>query len=167
MLLTMSAKELTKLELIQHVCDKRIRQIDAAQALKLSRRQIQRLVNLFRELGPQGLVSKKRTQPGNHQYCSILKSQVLELIQTHYHDFGPTLISEKLSEIHNIKLSNETIRQWMIASNLWTPKKKKRRKVYQPRARRDCLGELIQLDGSPHNWFEGRADECTLLVFID
>lgn len=163
----MSAKELTKLELIQHVCDKRIRQIDAAQALKLSRRQIQRLVNLFRELGPQGLVSKKRTQPGNHQYCSILKSQVLELIQTHYHDFGPTLISEKLSEIHNIKLSNETIRQWMIASNLWTPKKKKRRKVYQPRARRDCLGELIQLDGSPHNWFEGRADECTLLVFID
>lgn len=163
----MSAKELTKLELIQHVCDKRIRQIDAAQALKLSRRQIQRLVNLFRELGPQGLVSKKRTQPGNHQYCSILKSQVLELIQTHYHDFGPTLISEKLSEIHNIKLSNETIRQWMIASNLWTPKKKKRRKVYQPRARRDCLGELIQLDGSPHNWFEARADECTLLVFID
>ncbi|HHY0507393.1 TPA: ISNCY family transposase [Vibrio parahaemolyticus] len=167
MLLTMSAKELTKLELIQHVCDKRIRQIDAAQALKLSRRQIQRLVNLFRELGPQGLVSKKRTQPGNHQYCSILKSQVLELIQTHYHDFGPTLISEKLSEIHNIKLSNETIRQWMIVSNLWTPKQKKRRKVYQPRARRDCLGELIQLDGSPHDWFEGRADACTLLVFID
>ncbi|TOG88383.1 ISNCY family transposase [Vibrio parahaemolyticus] len=167
MLLTMSTKELTKLELIQHVCDKRIRQIDAAQALNLSRRQIQRLVNLFRELGPQGLVSKKRTQPGNHQYCSILKSQVLELIHTHYRDFGPTLISEKLSEIHNIKLSNETIRQWMIASNLWTPKQKKRRKVYQPRARRDCLGELIQLDGSPHDWFEGRSDECTLLVFID
>ncbi|HIF6163742.1 TPA: ISNCY family transposase [Vibrio parahaemolyticus] len=163
----MSTKELTKLELIQHVCDKRIRQIDAAQALNLSRRQIQRLVNLFRELGPQGLVSKKRTQPGNHQYCSILKSQVLELIHTHYRDFGPTLISEKLSEIHNIKLSNETIRQWMIASNLWTPKQKKRRKVYQPRARRDCLGELIQLDGSPHDWFEGRSDECTLLVFID
>lgn len=167
MLLTMNARELSKLELIQHVCDKRIRQIDAAQALKLSRRQIQRLVNLFREFGPQGLISKKRTRPGNHQYCSILKSQVLELIQTHYHDFGPTLISEKLSEHHNITLSNETIRQWMIANNLWTPKQKKRRKVYQPRARRDCLGELIQLDGSPHDWFEGRADECTLLVFID
>lgn len=163
----MSTNELKKLETIQHVCDKRIRQIDAAQTLNLSRRQIQRLVNLFREFGPQGLVSKKRTRPGNHQYCSLLKSQVLELIQKHYYDFGPTLISEKLSEIHNIKLSNETIRQWMIGSNLWTPKQKKRRKVYQPRARRDCLGELIQLDGSPHDWFEGRADECTLLVFID
>ncbi len=100
----MSARELSKLELIQHVCDKRIRQIDAAQALKLSRRQIQRLVNLFREFGPQGLVSRKRSRPGNHQCCSNLKSQVLE---------------------------------------------------------------LIQVDGSPHDWFEGRADECTLLVFID
>ena len=82
----MITKEQKKLELIQHVCDKRIRQIDAAQALKLSRRQIQRLVNLFREFGPQGPVSRKRTQPGNYQYCSLLKSQVLELIQTHYHD---------------------------------------------------------------------------------
>ena len=129
MLLTMSAKELKKLELIQSVCDKRIRQIDAAQTLNLSRRQIQRLVNLFREFGPQGLVSKKRTRPSNHQYCSLLKAQVLELVQTHYSDFGPTLASEKLSEIHNITLSNETIRKWMIASNLWTPKQKKRRKV--------------------------------------
>lgn len=167
MLLTMSARELSKLELIQHVCDKRIRQIDAAQALKLSRRQIQRLVNLFREFGPQGLVSRKRSRPGNHQCCSNLKSQVLELIQTHYYDFGPTLISEKLFEIHNITISNETVRQWMIANNLWMPKQKKHRKVYQPRTRRNCLGELIQLDGSPHDWFEGRADECTLLVFID
>ncbi|MCY9855661.1 hypothetical protein [Vibrio mediterranei] len=132
MLLTTSARELSKLELIQHVCDKRIRQIDATQALKLSRRQIQRLVNFFREFGPQVLISKKRTRPGNHQYCSLLKSQVLELIQTHYHDFGPTLISEKLSEVHNITLSNETIRQWLIY-NLWKPKQKKRRKVYQPR----------------------------------
>ena len=163
----MSARELSKLELIQHVCDKRIRQIDAAQALKLSRRQIQRLVNLFREFGPQGLVSRKRSRPGNHQCCSNLKSQVLELIQTHYYDFCPTLISEKLFEIHNITISNETVRQWMIANNLWTPKQKKRRKVYQPRARRDCSGELIQVDGSPHDWFEGRADECKLLVFID
>ena len=167
MLLTMSAKELSKLEIIQHVCDKRIRQIDAAQALKLSRRQIQRLVNRFREFGPQGLVSKKRAQPGNHHYCPILKNQVLELIKIHYYDFGPTLISEKLCEIHNITLSNETVRQWMTENKLWTPKQKKRRKVYQPRARRDCLGELIQVDGSPHDWFEGRANECTLLVFID
>ncbi len=112
MLLTMSAKELKKLELIQHFCDKRIRQIDAAQALKLSRRQIQRLVNRFRELGSQGLVSKKHDQPRNHHCCSILRTQILE---THYYDLDPTLISEKLSGIHNIKFSNETIRQWMIA----------------------------------------------------
>ncbi|GEK16229.1 helix-turn-helix domain-containing protein [Aliivibrio fischeri] len=73
MLLTMSAKELSKIEIIQHVCDKRIRQIDAAQALKLSHRQIQRLVNSFHEFGPQELVPKKRDQPGDHHYCSILK----------------------------------------------------------------------------------------------
>lgn len=167
MLLTMSTKELQKLETIQNVCDKRIRQIDASKILNLSRRHIQRLVNQYRQFGANGLVSKKRTKPSNRQFNVTLKRQVIDLIQTHYFDFGPTLAAEKLSEIHDIKLSTETIRKWMISVKLWKPRVKKKRKIYQPRARRDSLGELIQLDGSPHDWFEGRADKCTLLVFID
>ena len=167
MLLTMSTKELQKLEIIQNVCDKRIRQIDASKILDLSRRHIQRLVNQYRQFRANGLISKKRTKPSNRQFNATLKKQVIDLIQTHYFDFGPTLATEKLSEIHGIRLSTETIRKWMISVKLWKPKVKKRRKIYQPRARRDCIGELIQLDGSPHDWFEGRADKCTLLVFID
>jgi transposase len=167
MLLSMSTKELLKLETIQRVCDKRIRQIDASTLLNLSRRHIQRLVNRYRQFGANGLISKKRTQSSNRQFNATLKKRVVDLIQTHYFDFGPTLAAEKLSEIHGIKLSTETIRKWMISVKLWKPRIKKRQKIYQPRARRDSVGELIQLDGSPHDWFEGRAEKCTLLVFID
>lgn len=96
MLLTMSTKELQKLEIIQNVCDKRIRQIDASKILNLSRRHIQRLVNQYRQFGANGLISKKRTKPSNCQFNATLKKQVIDLIQTHYFDFGPTLTAEKL-----------------------------------------------------------------------
>lgn len=167
MLLTMTTKELKKLEIIQSVCDKRIRQIDAAKLLHLSRRHIQRLVNRYRQFGANGLISKKRATPSNSQFSATLKSQVTSLIKEYYFDFGPTLATEKLSEIHHLNLSVETVRKWMISASLWKPRVKKRRKIYQPRTRRDSLGELVQVDGSPHDWFEGRADDCTLLVFID
>ncbi len=74
---------------------------------------------------------------------------------------------EKLTEVHGFNISLETLRQWMIADALWVPHSKRKPRIYQPRYRRDCLGELVQIDGSHHDWFEGRADKCCLLVFID
>lgn len=79
----------------------------------------------------------------------------------------PRLATEKLSERHQISISVETVRHWMIADGLWVPHARRKPRVYQPRYRRECLGKLIQIDGSHHDWFEGRASKCCLLVYID
>src|SRR5674536_56145 len=92
---------------------------------------------------------------------------IRDSIRERYPDFGPTLAAEKLAELHDIHLARETVRQWMIAAGLWTDRRARLKAVHQPRHRRDCLGELIQIDGSEHWWFEGRGPQCTLLVYID
>jgi hypothetical protein len=92
---------------------------------------------------------------------------VVGLVRDRYVDFGPTLAAEKLLELHGLPLGVETLRQWMIADGLWRRRKDRQRRVFQPRPRRHCLGELVQIDGSEHWWFEGRGPQCTLLVFID
>jgi hypothetical protein len=92
---------------------------------------------------------------------------VIRIIRERYADFGPTLACEKLAELHGIELAPETIRQWMMAAGLWHSRRQRMRPVHQPRHRRDCVGELIQIDGSQHWWFERRGPQCTLLVYID
>jgi hypothetical protein len=92
---------------------------------------------------------------------------VTGIIRECYADFGPTLAGEKLAELHGIRLARETIRQWMMVAGLWKDRRQRMRPVHQPRHRRDCIGELIQIDGSQHWWFEGRGPQCTLLVYID
>ncbi|EKQ2641830.1 helix-turn-helix domain-containing protein [Salmonella enterica] len=163
----MSDKELNRINVIQAVIDKRMRRRDAAHQLNLTERQVQRLMNRYRESGVSGLASLRRGQPGNHRIPESLKLRALALLREKYSDFGPTLAAEKLSERHDISLSVETLRNWMIADGLWIPYSRRKPRVYQPRYRRDCLGELIQIDGSPHDWFEGRAPKCCLLVFVD
>ena len=96
-----------------------------------------------------------------------IREEILRLIRIQYGDFGPTLAAKKLHERHGYRLSAETLRQWMIAEGLWQPKSRKRVRIHQRRLRRPCRGELIQIDGSPHDWFEGRGPRCTLIVFID
>ncbi|SIT49827.1 transposase (fragment) [Paraburkholderia ribeironis] len=112
-------------------------------------------------------MSGKRGRAGNHQLPAGKAQRALALIRERYADFGPTLAREKLRECHGIELVVETVRTLMIAAGLWVPRRERPPKVYQPRARRACLGELIQIDGSDHRWFEDRAPACTLLVFID
>lgn len=163
----MSDKELNRVNVVQSVIDKRMRRRDAAHQLNLSERQTQRLMNCFRKSGAAGLVSLRRGNPGNHRLPESLKLRVLTLIREKYSDFGPTLAAEKLRERHNISVSVETLRSWMTAEGLWVPHSRRKPRVYQPRNRRDCLGELVQIDGSHHDWFEGRAPKCCLLVFID
>lgn len=165
MLVTMSDKELRRVNVIHAVCEKRLRRRDAAGQLGLTERQVQRLVNRYRESGSAGLAHGHRGKPGNHRLPEPFKLHVLALVRQYYPDFGPTLAAEKLRERHSIVVSVETLRKWMIADGLWLPYVRRKPRIYQPRNRRDCLGELIQIDGSPHDWFEGRAPTCCLLVF--
>ena len=95
-----------------------------------------------------------------------MRRAVLTIIRQWYWDFGPTLAAEKLREDHGVALGRETLRQWMIAAGLWRDRKQ-RKCIHQPRPRRECVGELVQVDGSEHWWFEDRGPQCTLLVFVD
>lgn len=167
MLVTMSEKELNRLNVIQSVCDKRLRRRDAAHQLQISERQVQRLMNRYRQSGVSGITSSKRGLPSNNQLPESFKISILLLLHEKYQNFGPTLAAEKLREKHGFPVSVETLRNWMIADGLWVPHAQRKPRIYQPRYRRDCLGELIQIDGSHHDWFEGRAPKCCLLVYID
>lgn len=167
MLVTMSQKELDRIPVLQQLCDKRLTQSRAAKLLNLSVRQVQRLLNLYQIEGAAGLSSRKRGKPANNRAPDELRFKILTLLREKYSDFGPTLAAEKLLERHCIRISTETLRNWMTADGLWVPHSRRKPRVYQPRYQRDCLGELVQIDGSHHDWFEGRADKCCLLVFID
>ncbi|CAK2135286.1 hypothetical protein VCRA2113O324_40218 [Vibrio crassostreae] len=167
MLITMSEKDIQRFKVLTDVREKRLRQVDAAVILNLSARHIRRLVNKLVSLGAQSLTHAARGRPSNRRYSEYFRIEILKLIREHYSDFSPTFALEKLTERHNLSVSKETLRQWMIADGLWLPHSQRKPRVYQPRYRRDCLGELIQIDGSHHDWFEGRSDKCCLLVFID
>ena len=167
MLYTMNERELNRIEILTKVNENRMNKRQAADLLKLSVRQVQRLQNAFNQYGPEGLISKKRGKPSNRRYPETFRNHVTNLIREHYSDFGPTLTAEKLSERHGINIAIETVRNWMKEANLWQTRSEQRRRVYQPRNRRDCVGELIQVDGSQHWWFEDRGPRCTLLVYID
>jgi hypothetical protein len=163
----MSDKELLRLEVLRDLSSGRLTVSAAAELMGLERRQVQRLSKAYEVQGAAALVSKKRGQPSNRQMPESLKSQLLAIIREHYTDFGPTLAAEKLCEVHGIKIGRETLRGWMREAGLWADRQKRRGRVYQPRYRRECVGELIQVDGSEHWWFEDRGPQCTLLVFID
>lgn len=166
-MITMSMREIDRLKTVQAVVEGNLRPTVAAARLGLTTRQVQRLVNRYRAEGALGLVSRKRGQTGNHQLAPQLANSVLTIIRERYADFGPTLACEKLRELHGITVGKETVRRLMTEAGLWTPRRQRAAKIYQPRNRRHCLGELIQIDGSDHRWFEERAPACTLLVYID
>lgn len=162
-LVVMSTQELGRVDVIRDVAARRL--TAAAAVLGISRRQVFRLLRSFQTAGCAGLVSRRRGQPSNRRYPEAIRHQALSIVRERYTDFGPTLVAEKLSE--GLSLSRETLRQWMLAEGLWLDRTARRRPVHQPRPRRDCLGELIQIDGCEHWWFEGRGPQCTLLVYVD
>lgn len=163
----MSKKELTRLEVMQRLKAKRLSQAEASGMLGISVRQVKRLYAAYRKAGAKGLVSQKRGKASNHRLEEGVKQQARDLLYARYRDFGPTLAHEKLVEKHGLKLSDESVRQLMIAEGLWKPKRAKKVETHQMRERRACFGELVQIDGSDHAWFEGRGPRCTLLVMID
>lgn len=163
----MSDGELARFEVLRDLDQQRLTVSAAAQLLRLERRQVFRLLKVYRAEGAPGLVSKRRGRPSNRRRPAALRGNALALIRERYWDFGPTLAAEKLGELHGIVLGRETARQWMIADGLWLDRKQRIKRVHQPRARRECVGELVQIDGCEHWWFEDRGPQCTLLVFVD
>lgn len=163
----MSDKEISRLEIIQKVCDKRLAQKQASEILGLSERQIIRLCKSFHNYGRIGLISKKRGAKSNNYISDEIKEKALSIIKEKYYDFGPTLAHEKLVELHKFQMSITTIRILMIKNNIWAPHKIKKLNIHQMRTRRSREGELVQIDGSPHDWFESRGPKCTLLAQID
>ena len=166
-LLTMSKREITRIEAMQRIKDKRLTQKEAARMLKLSVRQIKRLYKAYKARGAKGLISARRGKPSNHHLDEQVKQQALDLLKEKYEGFGPTLAHEKLTELHGLGISRESVRRLMIAERMWKPRRAKKPPVHQMRERRACLGELVQIDGSDHAWFEDRGPKCTLLVYID
>ncbi len=162
----MSRRELTRLEVIQRVQQKTLKQRQAAELLSISVRQVKRLCKAYQASGAAGLISKRRGQPSNNHLPEKTINKARQLLRTRYPDFGPTLATEKLS-MEGVSLSVETVRQLLIGAGLWKAKSVRRPVIHQLRERRARLGELVQIDGSPHDWFEGRTPKYTLLVFVD
>jgi hypothetical protein len=164
---TMSMRELDRLKCIQAVIEGELPATRAAERLAMSSRQVRRLAQRYRLEGPVGLITRHRNRPSNRRLEEDLENQVARILRDQYPDFGPTLAMEKLAERHQIVLAKETVRRIQIAAGLWIPRKLRPPKVQQPRLRRACVGELIQIDGCEHAWFEDRAPVCTALVFVD
>lgn len=162
----MSRKEQVRLEVLAQVKSGRITLVKAAELLGVCYRQVLRLDARYRQQGGAGLVHQLRGRPSNHRSDEEHKARVLELYRSRYGDFGPTLAAEMLQEREQLRVNHETLRGWLLEEGLW----KKRRKRQQHRARREpraYRGEMLQLDGSPHDWLEGRGPRFTLLEGVD
>ena len=159
-------KELKRLHVIHRVLGGAITQIQESGMLSLSERQIRRIAKRIREEGNNGIVHRSRGKECKRKLPKKLIERVVYLYQQKYEGFGPTLFCEKLSETEDIHISNETARKWLIEAGQWK-KGRKRRAYRQWRPRKGHSGEMVQMDGSHHDWFEGRRPKCVLMAYID
>ena len=141
---------------------KTINQNEASKSLKLSVRQIRRIAKRYYSFGVQCLLSKKIGQSSNNKLPDAIRNTYLNIVRDKYPDFGPTFAHEKLTELHDAQFSIETLRQWMIAEKIWIPHSTPTKRVHPLRERRSCVGELVQIDGSKHLWFEDRGEYCVV-----
>mgnify|MGYP001591475871 CR=1 FL=1 len=165
--ISMSIKETERIAIMDNLIAKRIKQKHASKQLDLSLRQVQRMVRRYKREGVSGLAHKNRGRVGNRAMQQEKKERIIGLIKKQYADFGPTFTAEKLAERDSVLVSRETVRQLMMQEQLWRAKQRKVVTIHTYRERRSCVGELVQLDGSPHKWFEERAVPCTLIAYID
>ena len=166
-LLAMSASERERSSVMRALSKGRLRQGEAAERLGLSVRQVKRLLRVWRESGDAGLVSRQRGRVSPRRLATSKRAEIEELLRSKYPDFGATFAAEKLFELNGIKVSRETVRRIQLSLGLARARRRRAGRVHSPRERRPRFGELIQIDGSPHDWFEGRGPHCTLIVFID
>ena len=163
----MSVAEVGRYAVIERVLAGDLSQAGAAAQLELSLRQVKRLCKAVRDGGAAALISKKRGQPSNRRIDAGERERIMGLVRQQYPDFGPELAGEYLRAQHGFKASTETLRGWMIVDGLWHAKLRRAKRVHSPRPRRACLGELVQIDGSHHAWFEERGPKSCLTAFID
>ena len=157
-------RELKRLHVIHKVLEGTLTQRDAAGLISLTERQIRRIVTRIREEGDEGIRHKSRGRPSNRKLP--FKERIVQLYRSSYPDFGPTLFTEKLEEREGITVSRETVRTWLMEEGEW--KKHRKRKAHrQWRERKDHYGEMLQMDGSHHDWFEGRGPTSVLMAYID
>lgn len=162
----MSIKEAKRLHIVHQAIEKRITQADAARVIRLTLRQVQRIIRRVRQQGDQGICHRARGKKPNNRILAKVKQKVLKLCRGQYYEFGPTLASEKLLERDNISVSIETLRTWFLEEGL-PYRKRKKRPHRQWQQRKACRGKMIQLDGSHHDWFEGRGPACVLMGCVD
>lgn len=164
--ITMSIEELRRVYIVKQVISRVIKQKKAAELIGLSYRQTKRLVRRVRKEGERGIIHRLRGRRGNRRIAEEVKARVMVLHHEKYWDFGPTFASEKLSELHGIEVSDETLRLWLLAEGKfeWQRKRKKHREW---RERREHFGEMAQVDGSHHKWLESRGSEFVLMAYVD
>ena len=165
-MITMSRRETKRLHIIHQALDKRITQKKAAELVGLSSRQLRRMIKRVRAEGDEGISHRSRGKDSSHCVPKKIKEKALKLYREKYNDFGPTFASEKLLDVHAIKVSKETLRLWLNKENI-PYQKRKDRKHRQWRERKHHFGEMVQMDGSHHDWFEGRGPKCVLMGYID
>lgn len=166
-IIAMSAKERDRAVVMRRLAAGEIGQRRAGELLGLKVRQVKNLVKAWRARGDRGLVSGRRGKPSNNRLATATMSRIEQALRERYADFGPTFAAEKLSEHEGLVVSAESVRQIQIRLGLWQPKSRRARRVFQVRERRSRFGELIQIDGSVHDWLEERGPRMTLIVFID
>ena len=162
-IIQMSLKELKRLPVLQNLTNKKLAQNHAAGLLGLTVRQVRRIQKRFQEEGERGLLHHSRGKPSNHRHPH--KDRILKIYEERYSDFGPTLAAEKFFELNHLRLSDETLRLWLIERGLWQTRRARKHRRW--RERKPCLGQMIQMDGSHHDWFEGRGPKCVLMGYID
>src|SRR3989338_304247 len=159
-------EELKALHVIRKAIDKVITQKEAAEVITLSERQVRRKIKRVRKEGDKGIIHRLRGMPSNRAKLDKIKNKALTLFKTKYPDFGPTLASEKLFERDKIKVNDETLRLWLIEANI-PYRKRKKRPHRQWRQRKEYYGQMVQTDGSEHDWFEGRGQKCVFMGYVD
>lgn len=163
----MNIRDTRRIAVLDKLKEKSMKQGKASELLGVTVRQIRRLLSRYKRDGAKGVIHKLRGLPGNHQAEEKILDSALNTIRNKYSDFSITMAHEKLVKHHSFPYSHETLRIAMIAAGMWKPRNKPKLIVHPIRLRRTKEGELVQIDGSPHDWFEGRAEYCNLIVFID
>ena len=156
-ILAMSGAERERAFVVRQMAEEGLSRQAGAERLGISVRQVKRLLRNWREAGDAGLVSRQRGRVSPRRMKDSVRLEVFGLLEGKYKDFGPTLAAEKLGEREGITVSREAIRALQIAHGLWRPKRRRGKQAHPLRERRARLGELVQIDGSPHDWFEGRG----------
>ena len=165
-IIIMRGRELKRLHVIYKLNEKKINQQEASELLGLCVRQVRRISKRVLKEGDTGIIHKSRGKSSNRLFSEDLKSRATSLYRGKYSDFGPTLANEKMEEIEGIKVSTQTLRNWLTGEGLWQ-QKRRHRKHRQWRERKRHFGEMVQMDGSHHDWLEGRGDELVLMAYID